>query len=310
MLNDSGIESKLAVAVDNNDIDKLVTEYNPTHVIIEALWVVPEKFTILQQLHPNVKWIVRLHSNIPFIANEGMAMGWIGKYMEYKNLQIACNSLEMFDEIKLYAQEKTGKTDSVIYLPNFYPQEYKTKIYDKNKDTIDIGCFGAIRPLKNNLIQALAAIRFAESINKKLRFHVNADRTEMKGEPVARNLFELFEQFSNKGHVLINEGWVDRENFIKICSKIDIGMQVSFSETFNIVGADLISQGVPVIGSSEIPWLSCLYEADPCKSGSIFRKLEITNAFPKFNVYFNQIKLTAYTNKSRKIWLKYINSNL
>jgi hypothetical protein len=66
MLIDEGLESNIAVVVDNNSIDKEVTKYKPTHVIIEALWVVPEKFYILSKLHPNVKWIIRLHSEIPF----------------------------------------------------------------------------------------------------------------------------------------------------------------------------------------------------------------------------------------------------
>ena len=46
MLNESGIESKLFIARDNNDIDREVTAFRPTHVIIEALWVVPQKFDI------------------------------------------------------------------------------------------------------------------------------------------------------------------------------------------------------------------------------------------------------------------------
>ena len=41
MLQEENINTKLVVVVDNNDIDKEVTLYNPTHVIIEALWVVP-----------------------------------------------------------------------------------------------------------------------------------------------------------------------------------------------------------------------------------------------------------------------------
>ena len=76
MLNELGIESKLSVVIDNNCIDREVTQYQPTHVVIEALWVVPTKFAVLQALHPNVKWIVRLHSELPFLANEGMALHW------------------------------------------------------------------------------------------------------------------------------------------------------------------------------------------------------------------------------------------
>ena len=54
MLRDAGIESNLEVAIDNNCIDRLVTKHRPTHAIIEALWVVPTKFAVLQRLHPGV----------------------------------------------------------------------------------------------------------------------------------------------------------------------------------------------------------------------------------------------------------------
>lgn len=36
-LNQSGIESKVVSVVDGNDIDRVVTQYNPSHVFIEAL---------------------------------------------------------------------------------------------------------------------------------------------------------------------------------------------------------------------------------------------------------------------------------
>ena len=62
----------------------------------------------------------------------------------------------------------------------------------ENKSTIDIGAYGAIRPLKNQLLQALAAIKFAESIGKTLRFHINITRIENNGDPVLKNLRNLF----------------------------------------------------------------------------------------------------------------------
>ena len=54
-------------------------------------WLV-SKFEVLQKLHPNVKWIVRLHSEIPFIANEGIAMDWIYEYQKYDNVFVSLNS--------------------------------------------------------------------------------------------------------------------------------------------------------------------------------------------------------------------------
>jgi len=310
MLLEAGIESKMAVVADNNCIDREVTQYRPTHVIIEALWVVPSKFAVLQKLHPRVKWIIRLHSEMPFMAGEGMAMDWLGDYSDFKNIIIGVNAPRMMREVKKYLQIRNNwildeVENRVVYLPNYYPQDYSSKKLDKKKDTIDIACFGAIRPLKNHMVQAVAAIDFADQLGKKLRFHVNAGRIEMQGQPTMNNLLGLFEQLSNTGHCLINHQWAPREDFLKICATMDIGMQCNFSETFNIVSADLISQGVPILGCSEIPWAVHSCCANPTDSADIVKKLKTVYKFPWLNVKANQLSLTAYTNKTFKVWNKY-----
>src|ERR1035437_8193029 len=77
MLHNLGVGAKVVHVVDNNDIDRAVTQYQPDVVIIEALWVIPSKFYVLTQLHPRVQWVIRVHSEIPFLAQEGMAMQWL-----------------------------------------------------------------------------------------------------------------------------------------------------------------------------------------------------------------------------------------
>ena len=311
MLNDRGIESVREVAIDNNCIDRLVTKHRPTHVIIEALWVVPSKFSVLQRLHPKVTWIIRLHSEMPFIAGEGNALDWIGDYSRFKNIVIGVNAPRMLRETKLYLQhlnqwdqETTDK--KVVYLPNFYPQEYRDKQFNRNKDVIDISCFGAIRPLKNHVLQAFGAMEFAEKIGKRLRFHVNAGRIEMQGGPVLNNLKGFFQQIYDHGHEMINHQWTPRAEFLELCGQMDIGLQVSFSETFNIVGADLISQGVPLVGTAgEIPWAVSGFCADPTNSADICEKLMLAYRLPWLNVKLNQWSLTNYTAKTADIWTKY-----
>jgi hypothetical protein len=308
MLNEEGIDSKLVVVVDNNCIDREVTAYKPTHVIIEALWVVPSKFDVLQKLHPDVKWIIRLHSELPFIANEGMAIDWICDYASFSNVYLGVNAPRMLREAKVVLEAKYGAErmkDKLIYLPNFYPQFYKKKKINKKKEYVDVACFGAIRPLKNQLAQAIAAIEFAEKIGKKLRFHINAGRIEMKGDSIMNNLRSLFEQMSDRGHEMINHQWTPREQFLKLCSKMDIGMQCSFSETFNIVGADLISQGIPLVGSSEIPWSSPAFNAAPTETQEITKKLLKTYKYNRLNTFLNRINLKSYTNQTKKIWSNY-----
>ena len=318
MLNDIGITSNIEIAIDNNCIDRLVTLYKPTHVIIEALWVVPTKFIILCQLHPDVKWIIRLHSDMPFIACEGIAFTWISKYSIFKNIIIGINSPKLLREMKFYLKLKNGFNDDdlnkkVVYLPNYYSIDtLKIKTIDKTKDDINICCFGAIRPLKNHLIQAYAAIEFAKKIGKKLKFHINSTRIEGNGQPIYHNIKALFSELQNPDFELVEHPWHDKENFLNLCSKMDIGLQVSFSETFNIVGCDIISQGVPLIGSSEIPWSCQKYNASTIDSEDIVNKLLLLYLYDNSedNVKLNTKCLLDYVNNTKKIWSEYFTNHL
>lgn len=307
MLDQIKIENKVVVVRDNNDIDREVKAYRPTHVIIEALWVVPEKFEVLQRLHPMVKWIIRTHSETPFIANEGVAMDWVGRYTDYRNVIVACNSIRFLDDARVYIETRNGITENeleekVIYLPNTYPIDKFKAIQriDKNKDVIDISCFGAVRPLKNHLTQAIAAIRFAELTNKKLRFHINAGRVEQKGDNVLRNLISLFG--SQPKHELVKHDWLTREEFLDLCRQMDIGMQVSFTETFNIVAADHTAEGVPVVVSPEISWASDQLMADPTSSVDIAEKLERAFYYTKEEVAYTRRGLVYFAAESKREW--------
>ena len=312
MLESNDIISKFVVVQDNNDIDREVTLFKPTHVIIEAIWVVPDKFVILTKLHPTVKWIIRLHSQLPFLSMEGVAMKWIWKYIELPNIIIAVNSSEMLSQIRFLSKIKmkwvnNEEHDRIIYLPNFYPMVSKVKKYCLEYEYIDVSCFGSIRPLKNHLIQAEAAIKFAEKIGKNLNFHINGNRVEQKGDAILQNLINLFDNLGD--HKLILHDWLKQDDFLELCSKMDMGLQCSFSETFNIVGADMVSQGVPLVGSSEIVWIDQFSIANPTKSDDIYKKMLSAHRAPDINVKRNQCSLNKYSNNSKHIWLNYFNGD-
>jgi len=309
MLINEGVDSNLVVVHDNNDIDREVTKYRPSIVIIEALWVVPEKFEILHKLHPKVKWIIRLHSATPFIANEGIAMKWIFDYLTYPNVFVSCNDERILDEVRFLVQHKFDWTHeeaakTVLFQPNYYPQDFQWKHFSRHKDTIDIACFGAIRPMKNQLIQAIAAIEFADSIGKKLNFHINGNRIEMKGQPVLHNIEGLFNHVKNRSHNLIVHDWCSHEEFKKLCATMDMALQVSYSETFNIVAADLITCGVPLVTSDEVRWATRFCYADPNDSRSIVKIMKRIYKYPQINVLLNQYWLRKFCEKTVRVWDK------
>lgn len=297
MLNNNGVKAKLVDVVDNNAIDREVTWYKPTHVIIEALWVTPEKFKVLQKLHPKVKWIVRLHSEIPFLANEGIAIEWIYEYLKYKNVYLSSNSLKSVEELSKLLNVP------IAYLPNYYPIT-NASTPDNKRNVINIGCFGAIRPLKNQLIQAIAAIEFGNSIGKTVHFHINGNRIEGKGDPILKNIESLFA--NNPQHKLIKHEWMNHTDFIRVIRKMNIGMQVSYSETFNIVTADFVNSNVPVVVSPEIFWVADLYKADPNSVDSIVSKLKFVWKTRGLGLHkINKLKLKSYDAASRDAWLEY-----
>lgn len=103
---------------DANAIDRAVTKIKPQLAIIEALWVTPEKLSELCQIHPDVKWIVRLHSEVPFLANEGIAMDWLNRYVQISSrVMIAANSSRAARELNQLLR------CNVLYLPNCYEIE-------------------------------------------------------------------------------------------------------------------------------------------------------------------------------------------
>jgi len=116
MLVAAGLESKTVTVVDNNDVDREVSRYRPDVAMIEALWIVPEKFDVLKRLHPNVKWVVRVHSKLPFLAHEGCALGWLRGYGS-RGVVIAPNSDVM-------CRDLAGLNLQPVYLPNCYPDRF------------------------------------------------------------------------------------------------------------------------------------------------------------------------------------------
>jgi hypothetical protein len=310
MLVASGVEAKLVQVVDNNSIDREVTLYRPDVVIIEGLWVVPEKFQVLIPLHPKVRWIVRIHSEIPFLAMEGIAMEWIARYATC-GISIGCNSGRNFEDVRNYLLAswigETANEKQVFYLPNYYPlgRPWWTPHDRDPGDALNVGCFGAIRPLKNQLIQALAAIEYGRRVQRRVRFYLTMRDCEQGGDQVLKNLRAMFRYTGND---LIEWPWLAHEDFLGILDRLDVGMAVSLSESFCIVAADMVNAGVPVVVSPEISWASFLSKANPTDSESIAHKLAL--AVDPLSGWVaraaNRVGLRKYSEDSRRVWLEFL----
>lgn len=294
-----GVHADIIEVMDNNDIDREVRTYKPDIVVIEALWVVPEKFPILRRLHPTVKWFVHMHSGLPFLALEGIAMDWLTRYPEV-GVGIIANSRETEEAFKSILPDRV-----VHYLQNVYIPRLRPPIaFRTNKRSIDIGCFGAVRPMKNQLAQAIAAMEFANRQGKRLRFHINASRVELGGAPVLKNLVQLFDYFDD--HELVMHPWMEHDDFLHLLhNEIELGMQVSLTETFNVVTADYVTAGIPIVISKEVKWASSFNVAEDDSTTdmvSIMTRVWRSSVL----IRWNQGLLQANSDEAQDQWFKWV----
>lgn len=293
-----GIHATIDFCRDGNDIDRKLRLHKPDICVIEAVWVSPSKLKEIIGLYPHIKFITRVHSKIAFLSMEGNAIEWL---KEYERLSVVSfNHLQTSHDFN-----KVGLKN--IYLPNIYPHfEYVECENVQRKHLYKIGCFGSIRPFKNQLNQAFAAILFAESRNSIVHFYINSTRIEQRGESVLKNLRALF---ANTRHKLVECEWLDHSEFLKLISQMDACTQSSFSESFNIVTADCVSQHVPIVVSGEIDWLSC-YKTDPNRADDIAKQIEYVIDHKKEVVEDNLKDLEIYNHNAKKVWFRFLKREL
>jgi hypothetical protein len=310
MLNEAGVEAKLVQVADDNEIWKEIVAYDPTMVVLEAYWARPKKITDLAARFPGLPIVVRGHSSTPFLAEDSVGFPWALGYLN-AGAAVGQNDMRHVEEMRFLARSVVGLSDAeardrVPYLPNYYPLE-RGPISTKPNDGefVDVGCFGAIRSLKNHVGQAIAAMMFAERIGRRLRFHINGDRLERGGQAVSMALEALF---ADGDHELVRHAWIPTHvEFLALVAEMDLVTQVSFAETFNIVAADAASQGVPLVTSAEIPWGSPFFRASPTDVADIAHKMHAA-----WEMRFlrrdnpNRLGLKDFDFRARQAWLAFL----
>jgi hypothetical protein len=292
----TGVHAVLELCRDGNSIDRFIHHFKPQICIIEAIWVTPAKLRELIAKYPHIRFVVRVHSKTPFLAMEGNAIEWIKEYS--KEAIISFNSVDIGNDYQQIGIHNT-------YLPNIYPEvlHLGCNPVERRRNFYRVGCFGALRPLKNQLAQAVAALMFAEKRHATLHFYINSTRIEQRGDSVLKNMRALF---AGTRHKLFEIDWLEHAEFVKVIAKMDVCMQVSFTETFNIVTADCIAAHVPVVVSEEIYWLNCR-KAEPTSEKSIAEVLDYAIHNKTELVEDNIQDLKTYNHHAILRWFRFIN---
>lgn len=223
----------------------------PTHVVIEAVWIDIPTLKRLVTEFPMTDFAVRAHSQVGFLQVEPPAVRMIREMLElsktYPNLTVSANS----DRLAHFL--RTAYDAPCVYLPNLYDLEYKKNPTEHDPNVLRIASFGALRLLKNHMTSAAAALLIAKHENKKVEFWLSVNREENSGAKgilsAIRNLYSGLDYAK-----LVEHPWERWGAFRKTIGSMDLYLQVSFTETFNITVADAIAEGVPSVVSDAINW--------------------------------------------------------
>lgn len=157
--------------------------------------------------------------------------------------------------------------------------------------------------MKNQLLQAFAAINFADGIGRNICFYINANRAEQNGENNLKNIRALFK---GTEHKLVEVPWLEHKEFVQLIAGFDLGMQVSFTESFNLVTADFVHQGVPILVGDDISWMPEKSRVSPTAYGEIVRKLSQIYNCPKNYTTSNSKSLERYNKHSKLQWKEFL----
>jgi hypothetical protein len=142
---------------------------------------------------------------------------------------------------------------AMISLPNMYPFSVTRHKPKWEGGKLRIGCFCAIRPYKNVLTAAAAALEVGVRLRANdLEFWISGGRMEGGGDTIMRAIEQMYKDVPRAK--LVAQTWQSWPAFLETVGSMDLMLQPSFSEGFNMICADGISRGVSTVVGDAIYW--------------------------------------------------------
>lgn len=272
----------------------------PTHVILAAPWLATSEVATMAAEFPDIEFVVVSHSTVGFLSADPQAIRLL---RETVDLQVGTHNVFVGSNSKKFTAWATEAWNvNAVYLPNLYYLSERTTQPKRPwlGTPLRIGIFGANRPLKNFLSGAAAAVQMAANMQVPTELFLSTGRTE--GGSV-KSLQELTEDIPN--FKLTDTPWKPWPQFRRFVRTMDLIFQVSYTETFNVVTADAIAEGVPVVGSDAIDWLPRHWQAKADEPVDIARVAESLLRDPNVLKAGRQA-LSTYVDLGVHEWMKFL----
>ncbi len=280
-----------------------------THVIASApSFLQPLHYVELGHRYPDTEFTQQNHTGTAYLAidKEGI-----------KNIREVIDLERDLHNVRVSFNNPRGRDWAVnsfhggdLLLPNLYDTETFVPLSSarKDPDPIRIAAFGANRPWKNMLSAAEGALQIAERLSVGLEFYVNSGRDENHwgGKRMIESRSELFSGMIDKR--IVEVPWAPWPKFRRVVRNMDLLINPSFDETFCVVSADGIAEGVPSVVTGAMEWTPRHWWCDPWDPTSIMR-IGMGLLHDRQSVHDARVQLREFVAKGVKLWIDYLMKN-
>lgn len=248
-LENSGITFEVVRYCDDADLLCKVMRCDSRCINLQVPSFSDETLEKILQCKDNV--VVSIHSTICNLQVEEGSLERIIRWgnSDYTNLRFTCP-----DHKECVGFNAVMKRQ-FIWLPNTFSYDCShidvassaaAKVEKDGKKDISLVC--AYRPLKNMMIQLEAVVMLSKKM--PVRLHMFG---ENPNSPVYRNLVALAQH--NNLELVVHPQMNNQQCFDAL-QQMDLGLQVSLSETYSYVAFEHMIQGIPVVASSSVSFAS------------------------------------------------------
>lgn len=279
-------------------------ESHASHVVVSAPWLPTTEVARLCAEFPETMFSVVCHSNLGFLQADPNAMRLVREGLELSrttwNFRLAANC----ERLSRWVRNAYGIP--CLELPNLYHldgQPARRERYDGG--TLRIGAFGATRALKNLMTAAGAALQIANGLHADLEFWISGGRNEGGGVTVD----SIRQMFSGLPHArLVENQWQTWPQFRQTVRHMHLLLQPSYTESFNVVTADGVAEGVPSVVSDAIAWAPSGWKASVDDAGDIAKtgsRLLKSRWAPRAGL----AALQAHNRRGVELWKRFIQTS-
>jgi len=248
ILDASDLTARLAA---DRETGRLNHHVEVTHVVISAPWIPTLALAQLVHEYPDIEFCVLCHSNIGFLQADPGAIALLrsGGALEQTapNFHIGANN----DKIQTWWLAAYG--DPMLLLPNMYPFNSIRHKPQWQGGRLRIGCFGAMRPQKNVLTAAAAALEVGVRLRAQdLEFWTSGGRVEGGAGSIVAAIQQMYLNVPRARWTA--QSWASWTDFLMTVGSMDLLLQPSYTEGFNMVTADGIARGIPSVIGDAIDW--------------------------------------------------------